>query len=139
MELNLGTASMSDDAFVQAFEAGQLNPAGFHHADHIRLAWLYIHRHGAAKAETLLLEGIRKFARRAGAPQKFHHTITIAWTRLVTASCCESNSCDSFNDWIKVHPALLNKHLLNQHYSAERLESSEARCGWLDPDLQPLD
>jgi len=138
MELNLGTAPMSDDAFMQAFEACQLDPARFHHADHIRLAWLCVRRHGAAKAESLLLDGIRKFAQRAGAPRKFHHTITIAWTRLVAAACCESNSCDSFHEWIKVHPKLLNKHLINEHYSAGKLESSEARRGWLDPDLKPL-
>jgi hypothetical protein len=138
MELNLGTAPMSDDAFMQAFEACQLDPARFHHADHIRLAWLCVRRHGAAKAESLLLDGIRKFAQRAGAPQKFHHTVTVAWTRLVAAACCESNSCDSFHEWIKVHPKLLNKHLINEHYSAGKLESSEARRGWLDPDLKPL-
>ena len=139
MELNLGTAPMSDDAFIQAFEACQLDPAGFHHADHLRLAWLYVQRHGARAAEARLLEGIPRFAQRAGAPQKFHHTATVAWTRLVATACRESNSCDSFYEWMKSHPELLNKHLLNQHYSAERLESSEARRGWLDPDLKPLD
>jgi hypothetical protein len=139
MELNLGTAPMSDDAFLQAFQACQLDPASFHHADHIRLAWLCVQRHGARQAETLLLDGIRKFAQHAGAPQKFHHTATIAWTRLVAAACRESNSCDSFDEWIKTHPRLLNKLLLNEHYSARSLESSDARLGWLDPDLKPLD
>jgi hypothetical protein len=138
MELNLGTAAISDDAFLQAFEASQLDPGKFHHADHLRLAWLYIQRHGARQAETRLLEGIRTFAQRAGALQKFHHTTTIAWARLVAAACCESTSGDSFYVWIKSHPELLNKHLLDEHYSAGRLESSEARRGWLDPDLKPL-
>jgi hypothetical protein len=139
MELNLGTASMTDDAFFQAFTEGQLDPGKFHHADHIRLAWLCVQRYGALQAETLLLDGIRKFAQRAGVPQKFHHTTTIAWTRLVAAACRESKSCGSFYVWIKVHPDLLKKHLLQQHYTTERLESSEARHGWLDPDLKPLD
>jgi hypothetical protein len=139
MELNLGTAPLSDDAVLQAFEACQLDPGKFHHADHIRLAWLYVQRYGAHPAEALLLEGIPKLAQHAGAPQKFHYTATVAWTRLVAATCCESNSCDSFYEWIKAHPELLNKHLLNEHYSAGRLESSEARRGWLDPDLKPLD
>jgi len=139
MELNLGTAPLSDDEVLQAFEACQLDPASFHHADHIRLAWLYVRRHGPAKAETLLIDGIRKFAQRAGAPQKFHHTTTIAWTRLVAAACGKPNSGGSFSEWIKTHPELLNKHLLKEHFSAERLELSEARNGWLDPDLKPLD
>lgn len=139
MELNLGTAPLSDHDVLLAFEACQLDPAKFHHDDHIRLAWLCVQRYGAREAETRLLDGIRKFARRAGVPQKFMYTTTVAWTRLVAASCRESDSCDSFEEWIKVHPELLNKHLLSEHYSARRLESSEARRGWLDPDLKPLD
>src|SRR5580704_12909361 len=75
----------------------------------------------------------------AGVPQKFHYTTTIAWTRLVAAACCESDSCDSFYEWIKTHPQLLNKYLLREHYSAGKLESLQARCGWLEPDLKPLD
>ena len=139
MELNLGTASLSDDVFVQAFEACQLDPGKFHHADHIRLAWLYVHRHGARGAEALLLDGIHKMAQHAGVPQKFHYTITIAWARLVAAACCKSDSCDSFCEWIKTHPQFLNRYLLREHYSAGKLESLQARCGWLGPDLKPLD
>jgi hypothetical protein len=138
MELNLGTASMSDDRVLLAFEACQLDPAKFHHADHIRLAWLCIQRYGARQAEAALLDGIRQFARHAGVPEKFHYTITIAWARLVAAACCKSDSRDSFYEWIKTHPELLDKRLTNEHYSAGRLESSQARCGWLDPDLKPL-
>jgi hypothetical protein len=139
MELNLGTASMCDDAFLQAFEACQLDPAKFHHADHIRLAWLCVQRYGARQAETVLLDGICKFAQNAGVPQKFHYTITIAWARLVAAACRESDSCDLFYEWIKTHPELLNRYLMNEHYSAGKLESLQARCGWLEPDLKPLD
>jgi hypothetical protein len=138
MELNLGTAPMSDDAVLLAFETCQLDPAKFHHADHVRLAWLCIQRYGARRAEAALLDGIRKFAQHAGVPEKFHYTITIAWARLVAAACCKSDSCDSFYEWIKPHPELLDKRLMNEHYSAGRLESLQARCGWLDPDLKLL-
>jgi hypothetical protein len=138
MELNLGTAPVSDDAVLLAFEACHLDPAKFHHADHIRLAWLCVQRHGARQAEAILLDGIRKFARHAGVPGKFHYTITVAWTRLVASACCESDSCDSFYEWIAIHPELLNTRLMDEHYSAGKLESLQARCGWLDPDLKPL-
>ena len=139
MELNLGTAPMSDDEVLRAFDATQLNPAKFHHADHIRLAWLCIRRYGAVQAEARLLDGIRKLAQRAGAPGKFLHTTTVVWVRLVAAAYREANPCDSFYEWINSHPHLLNRHLLEEHYSAGKLESREARCGWLDPDLKSLD
>jgi hypothetical protein len=138
MELNLGTAPISDDAVLRAFEECQLDPAKFHHADHIRLAWLCVQRHGAGRAEALLLDGIRKMAQHAGVPEKFHYTVTIAWARLVAAAWRESDSCDSFYEWIKTHPKLLNRYLLREHYSVGKLESFQARCGWLDPDLKPL-
>jgi hypothetical protein len=73
-------------------------------------------------------------AQHAGAPQKFHYTITIAWARLVAAACCKSDSCDSFCEWIKTHPQFLNRYLLKEHYSAGKLEPASplrlARSGF---------
>jgi hypothetical protein len=41
MDLNLGCGHLSDDEFVTAFEEGTISRAAFHHADHVRLAWIY--------------------------------------------------------------------------------------------------
>jgi hypothetical protein len=139
MELNLGTAPMSDDLVMQAFEACQLDPTKFHHADHIRLAWLCVQRHGGHRAEAELLDGIRKFAQRAGVPQKFMHTTTIAWTRLVAMAQTASGSANNFSEWIQSHPELLDRNLLARYYSPGRLETQEARSGWVEPDLAPLE
>jgi hypothetical protein len=138
MELNLGTAPMSDDAFLQGFEACQLDPAKFRHADHIRLAWLCVSRYGAGDAEARLLDGIRKFARHAGVPQKFMHTTTIAWTRLVAAAQTNTAAASNFSEWIQLHPDLLDRNMLARYYSPGRLETPEARSGWVEPDLAPL-
>ena len=138
MELNLGTAPLSDDAVLHAFEACQLDPAKFHHDDHIRLAWLCIRRYGASAAEAKLLEGIQKFARKAGVPQKFMHTTTIAWTRLVAAVQILNPTANNFSEWIRSHPQLLDRKLLAKYYSPGRLETPEARSGWVEPDLAPL-
>lgn len=138
MELNLGTAPMSDDAFLQEFEACQLDPAKFHHADHIRLAWLCVNRYGAGRAEARLLDGIRKFAERACAPRKFNYTITIAWTRLVATAQINSPAANKFFDWIQLHPELLDRNLLANYYSPDSLQTEEARSGWVEPDLAPL-
>ncbi|HXC47977.1 MAG TPA: hypothetical protein VNU20_06780 [Candidatus Sulfotelmatobacter sp.] len=138
MELHLGTAPMSDDAVLQGFEACQLDPAKFHHADHIRLAWLCVQRYGASGAEVKLLDGIRKFAERAGAPRKFHYTITIAWTRLVAAARQNGSTANNFSEWVESHPELLDRNLLANYYSPARLQTEEARSGWVGPDLAPL-
>jgi len=138
MELNLGTTSMSDDAVLHAFEACQLEPAKFHHADHTRLAWLCVRRYGASEAESKLLDGLRQFAQRAGVPQKFMFTATIAWTRLVAAAQSNSPHADNFSEWIQSCPELLDRNLLARHYSTGRLETPEARSSWVEPDLAPL-
>jgi hypothetical protein len=138
MELNLGTAPMGDDEVLRAFEACQLDPAKFRHADHIRLAWLCIRRYGARRAETTLLDGLRNFAQRAGVPQKFLHTTTIAWAMLVAVAQTNSPHVDNFSGWIQSHPELLDRNLLARYYSPGRLETPEARSGWVEPDLAPL-
>jgi hypothetical protein len=138
MELNLGCADFSDDEFLSAFEECRLNPARFHHADHIRLAWLCVKQYGVAAAEERVLSGIRKFANHAGVPGKFLHTSTVAWVRLVAAARKNAPPDQPFAEWIAVHPKLLTLDLLDRHYSKGRLESPEARIGWVDPDLAPI-
>jgi hypothetical protein len=138
MELKLGTAFMSDDAVLLAFEDCRLDPAKFHHDDHIRLAWLCVQRYGAREAEAKLLDGIRRFAQRAGVPQKFMHTTTIAWTRLVGSALAASPTAISFSEWIHSRPELLDRNLLANYYSPGRLETPEAHSGWVEPDVAPL-
>ena len=138
MELNLGTAPLSDHAVLLAFEACQLDSAKFHHDDHIRLAWLCVQHYGAHEAETKLLDGIRRFAQRAGVPQKFMYTTTVAWTRLVAAAKTAGPTAINFSEWIQSHPQLLDRRLLANYYSPGRLETEEARSGWVEPDLAPL-
>lgn len=138
MELILGCGNLNDEEFLLAFEECRLPPGAFHHADHIRLAWLYVQRHGASGAEIRLLEGIRKMAQHAGVPQKFRYTTTIAWARLVAAAQNNLPVAKNFSEWIQFHPGLLNRNLLDKHYSPGRLETPEARAGWVEPDLAPL-
>ena len=141
MNTRFGCASLSDDEFLSRFEDCQLEPGTFHHADHIRLAWLHIARYGAVEAEQRLLTGIRKMAMHAGVPEKFMHTTTVAWVRLIaSATASGPKPCEksTFTDWIARHPEFLDKNLLSSYYSVARLQSPAGRAGWIDPDLQPL-
>lgn len=139
MELNLGCTDLNDAAFLSAFEECRLEPAKFHHADHLRLTWLYVKQCGAAQAELKVLSGIRKFANHAGVPGKFIHTTTVAWVQLIAAAQKNAPPDQTFVEWISAHPELLARNLLDRYYSKGRLTSPEAREGWLEPDLLPLD
>jgi hypothetical protein len=138
MEPITGCSNLSDDELREQFELLQLSPASFHHADHVRLAWIYVRQVGPAVAEQRLLEGIRKLAKRAGAPNKFLYTATVAWARLVAAAMEADSASIPFAEWITRHPELLDKDLLDQFYSAGTLKTDSARLHWVAPDRKPL-
>lgn len=109
----------------------------FGHRQHIHLTWLAVRRYGSGTAITLVSDGIRRTARYAGAPQKYHATISRAWVELVGHHVAASND-DDFDDFADRYPALLDKRLLAHHYRSSTLATVEARSGWVEPDLKPL-
>jgi hypothetical protein len=137
-ETGVGTLHLNDEEFVEAFESCRLPAAQFHHADHIRLAWIYLGRMSAPEAAERMAESIRRFAAHNGMPEKFHVTMTRAWARLVAAARERTPPTASFSEFVSAHPHLLDKDSLLKHYSKDRLESPAARASWLEPNLIPL-
>ncbi len=93
--------------------------AGFHHADHLQLA-IEILRDAPSfdAAVDRMAAMLRAKAEAAGAPEKYHHTVTVFWMRLVA--------------W------LLDKDLPARFYSDAALRSEAARLGWVEPDRSPM-
>jgi hypothetical protein len=107
---------MTDAEFIVAFETGQISPASFHHADHLRLALAYLADSDCFdKAAARMAVSLKRFAEAAGVSAKYHHTLTLFWMRAVAG--------------------LLDAELPLAYYSRERLFSAEARAGWVEPDL----
>ncbi len=129
--------SPEDLAFAEAVENCTFPGADFHHREHVRLAWVYLRRFGAELAEQRVEETIRRYATAQGAPQKYHHTITLAWMRLVEAAQ-ESNPAGGFPEFAAEHPELFRAEALERHYSKARLQTEEARTGFVEPDRAPL-
>ncbi len=124
------------DPFVAAMEDLSFPPADFHHRDHVRLAWLYA-RDWPEDGGRRCADTIRRYAAHHGAAGKYHHTMTIAWFRLVSA--LRSRMAEAaFDDFLGAHPELMDRNVLSQYYSAACLQSAEAKAGWLEPDLPPL-
>jgi len=138
MDTKKGYEHLSDEEFLSGFEESRLAPGNFHHRDHVRLAWICVRRFGRLAAEERLLRGIRKMAEQAGVPEKFLYTTTVVWVRLVAARQPQAEGHEKFDDWIANWPELLNKNLLDEYYSAGKLESAQARIGWLEPDRKPV-
>jgi len=128
---------MTDDEFIRAFESCTLPGESFRHREHLRLAWLYLRRLPHEDAAAAMEHGVRRYAAHHGAAQKYHHTMTLVWMRLVAAAMAR-HSCEDFDTLLRLHPALLDKGMPRRYYSAERLDSAAARAGWMEPDLAPL-
>ena len=83
-------------------------------------------------------QAIRRFAAHNGVSEKYHHTITLAWMRLVAAARRATPEEVEFAAFAKRHPELFDVKALSQHYTVERLGSGEAKAGWVEPDLRDL-
>jgi hypothetical protein len=128
---------MADEEFIREFFA--LLPDGFHHRDHLRLAWLSLERKGAAEEALPLVEhAIQGFARAHGAERKYHRTLTEFWVRLVEHCRSARSGIRSFDDFLDAFPLLLEPGLADRHWSGTELWSEAARAGWVEPDLVPL-
>jgi hypothetical protein len=103
------------------------------HRQHIHLAFIAVGRYGTAQATGKVSAWIRHLA--GHAPQKYHATVTRAWTEIVGHHVVADPSVTDFELFAKRNPALLDKRLLTRHYSPAALASPRARNGWVEPDV----
>jgi hypothetical protein len=76
---------VSDDELVAGFEACTL--AEFHHADHVRVAWVYLRR---------FVVGLQRFAAANGAAQKYDDALTCRYLALIASRMAGESSFDGF-------------------------------------------
>jgi hypothetical protein len=126
-----------DQEFVEAFETCRLPNEQFHHRDHLRLALIYLARHGKGEAAGRLSQAIRTYAAYHGKSDKYHETVTQAWLYLVAAAQDRAPGA-SFQDLLATTPELLDKSLIERYYSPALLHSEAARLRFVPPDRESL-
>ena len=102
----------------------------FGHREHIHLTWLAVRACGTRKAIALVSEGIQRTVRYAGAPQKYHATVSRAWVELV-GHHVDVHPATDFGAFAEQNSALLDKRLLTRLYSSATLAAEAAREGWV--------
>jgi hypothetical protein len=117
-------ASVEDE--LQALETGALDPAMFPHPEHVRLAYEMLGRHPFGEAVTRFSRGLRSLAAKAGRPEVYHETITVAFLALVGERRVRAEHA-SWNDFKTNNCDLLDKRCLEQWYDSEQLGSDLAR------------
>ena len=125
-----------EQEFLNAFESGRLPEGGFHHRDHVRLAWLYLRRLPPAAALAKFSDGLRRFAASIGKSGLYHETITWAYLLLIRERMEREGPRQSWADFARRNPDLLTwkPSILDAYYRRETLESDLARRVFLLPD-----
>lgn len=133
MALVLASAHLTDDEFLTAFHSFQFTASEFGHADHLRLAWIHLHRSGWEAAMASVRMGLQSFAAYYGAAHLYHETVTAAWLTLLA-----THREGSFEEFLRENESQLNPNLLHRYYTPELLASEEARTGWVAPNVKIL-
>lgn len=126
---------------LEQFEAGAINPAEFHHRQHVEVVWLYLQRFPAAEVLTRFSAALQRFARSLGKANLYHATITWAFVLLVNERIerarIEGRSAQRFEEFAAENADLLKwkPSILQRYYRDETLWSDAARATFIFPDL----
>jgi hypothetical protein len=100
---------MTDREFARAFERGEVPNADFHHADHLRLAWVYLEESPSLDVATgRMAAALRRFAAGAGKPEKYSDAITGFFMRELAGARAAMPGAP-LADVLRAHPRLLEK------------------------------
>jgi hypothetical protein len=115
-----------DDATLLArFESQGLAPGEFRHREHIRLAFAMLRGGDFGEAALRFRTGLKRFAAAAGAPAKYHETLTWAYLALVVR-CMAERDYPSSLALLDARPDLLDHQhgLLARYYDVAAITAS---------------
>ena len=127
---------MSDDEFIADFENGSLAHESFHHAEHVRMAFLYLCRYPTLEALQRFSCSLRNFASAKGKPELYHETITWAFVLLIRERMARAGGPPTWTEFAANNSDLLSwkNSALRKYYRDETLASDLARSTFLFPD-----
>lgn len=133
---------MEDLELLSEFEACRLPIESWTHAAHIRVAYIYLTRHGFAGALERMRAAIKAYnaakQRRDGPLEGYHETITVAWLRIVDSTLRHQGPGDDSQNFCQRQPHLLCRTLLRLYYTRDRLVHPPAKTQFVEPDIAPL-
>jgi hypothetical protein len=120
---------------IEEFERGHV-PAGFHHADHVRVAFAYVAEYPFLEAVARFCAVLRRFAAAQGKPQLYHETITWAYLLLIRERMARAGRAQTWEEFAERNPDLLiwKGGVLVTLYRPETLDSDLARHTFVLPD-----
>jgi len=117
------------------FVHGETDVAAFPHREHVRMAFEMLRRHDFAESVWLYSKALRAMTARAGRPEAFNQTVTVAFLSLVAERM--QAPTPGFESFAGEHPELFDKAALARWYSRERLAAELTRRIFVLPDPAP--
>lgn len=126
---------MMDEELIRAFEEGRAPAGGFHHLQHVRVAWNYLRIHPLPEALGRFIAGLKRFALAQGAPNLYHETMTVAFVLLINERLDDTGRDAGWEAFAASHPDLLQwkPSVLDRYYDRETLDSPRARRVFVMP------
>ena len=115
------------------FVRGEIEPGAFAHREHVRMAFEMLRRHDFAETAWLYSRALRAMTAKAGKPQAFHQTVTVAFLSVISERI-ETRPVADFTAFARDNPDLFDKAALARCYRPERLATELARRTFLLPD-----
>ena len=125
---------MSAEAItLRRFVRGEIAAADFPHREHVRMAFEMLQRHDFAESVLHYSRTLRGMAARAGQPQAFNQTITVAFLAVIAERMAHGPGA-GFADFAARNADLFDRALLRRWYRPEQLASPLARGSFMLPD-----
>ncbi len=119
-----------------AFETGRLDPAKFPHREHLRFGYEMLARQSFGEAVSRFSRGLRLLTAKAGRPQVYHETITVAFLALINERRMRGGA-ENWSEFAQDNADLFDKGCLERWYPAEQLRSDLARRTFCLPSRTP--
>ena len=123
---------MPREAGLDDFLHDLVDGRDFRHRDHVRIAYELLRRHDFLDAAGIYRARLKGIAARAGSPDAYHETMTLAFLALI-AERLSTRACSGFDDFAAQNPDLLDRSVLRIWYESEQLDSELARRTFVLP------
>jgi hypothetical protein len=127
---------MSESEWMEQFERCALPNDSFHHADHVKMAFLYLQKYAPLEALARFSTALGRFAIAKGKPNLYNETITWAFLLLIRERIARLNSPQTWDEFSQTNADLLcwDDSILKKYYRPETLTSELAKKVFLFPD-----
>jgi hypothetical protein len=127
---------MNDPEWMQAFESCTLPSGSFHHAEHVKMAFLYLQKFAPLEALDRFSSNLTRFAAAHGKPGLYNETITWAYLLIIRERIARANSPQTWAEFSSANADLLRweDNILKKYYRPETLTSELAKRTFLFPD-----